>query len=137
MDNLRTCLAFFSAFEDGNVERMVSLCAKDAAIDFEPFGDSFSGSVEGIGRIVWKAFAESFPDLKIDLKDISWHKEGQEASCSVHLQGTLLYPFIGIMHTGNNLSIDQQFYLTFNESSLIHTLRVRWNHEEFVKQLGE
>lgn len=136
MSNLKTCLSFFSAFEDGNVERMVSLCAPDAAVHFEPFGDSFSGSVEGIGKIVWGAFVESFPDLKVDLQDIRWDNTGTMAYCQVRVKGTQLYPFIGIHQTGHNLKITQHFHLVFDEMTNINIIRVRWNHDEFVQQLG-
>ena len=137
MDNLRTCLAFFSAFEDSNIERMITLCTQDAVIDFEPFGDSFSGTVEGIGRIVWTAFIESFPDMKVTLQDISWNGTGTVAHCAITIRGTQLYPFIGIAKTGRNLSILQQFYLEFDLESKIKVIRVRWNHEDFVKQLTQ
>lgn len=135
MNNLRTCLSFFSALEDGNVEQMISLCEQTAVVDFEPLGSYFNGSIEGIGKIVWSAFTESFPRLKIQLKDITWVKEGKEAHCVVNIKGIQLFPFIDITDKGKILDLDHIFCLDFNEASQIQQVTVKWDHIEFKKQL--
>ncbi len=135
MNNLRTCLAFFSALEDGNVGQMITLCKKDAVVDFEPLGTYFSGSIEGIGKIVWSAFTESFPRLKIQLKDITWINEGMEANCIVNIQGIQLFPFIDITDKGKILDLDHSFTLDFDSESQIEKVTVTWDHNQFKKQL--
>jgi len=135
MNNLRTCLAFFSAMEDGNVGQMIALCKPTAQVDFQPLGEYFQGSVEGIGRIVWSAFAESFPRLKVQLKDITWECEGMTANCVVHIQGIQLMPFIDITDRGRILDLDHIFTLQFDAESQIDNVLVRWDHSEFKRQL--
>ena len=133
--NLRTCLAFFSFLEDNNFERILAQCSPGAIIEFEPLGESFKGTVSGIGRIVWSALIESFPDLRIELKDMDWDKEGRKTRCLVSLQGTQLYPFVDIKNTGHSLNITQYFNLYFDDNAKIDLIRVQWNHEEFINQL--
>ena len=135
MNNLRTCLAFFSALEDGNVGQMISLCKEDSIVDFKPLGSYFSGSIVGIGKIVWTAFMESFPRLKVQLKDITWAHEGKQATCIVNIQGIQLFPFIDITDKGKILDLDHNFCLDFDDESKIHSVTVTWDHNEFKKQL--
>lgn len=136
MDNLRTCLAFFSALEDDDVERILSLCAHNAAIEFKPLGESFKGTVAGIGKIVWSSFVESFPDLDIEIKDMIWSKDKRKVECRVMVHGTQLYPFVGIINTGHYLNLSHTFHLYFDENARIKSIEVSWDHQEFIHQLS-
>ena len=134
--NLKTCLAFFSFLEDNNFDRVLAHCASDALIEFEPLGESFKGTVSGIGRIIWSALIESFPDLRIELKDMDWNATGHKAVCLVNIQGTQRYPFIGFRLNGQSLNLTQYFTFHFNDNAKIELIRVQWIHDELVNQLA-
>ncbi|MDQ3521846.1 MAG: nuclear transport factor 2 family protein, partial [Gemmatimonadota bacterium] len=63
-----TCIEFFSAYQDLDLERMLSLCDPQGNINFEPLGEPFKGKIYEIGNGIWSSLMDSFPDLDNTVK---------------------------------------------------------------------
>ena len=135
MNTLRTCLAFFSALEDHDVDRILPLCSPDARAEFTPLGERVKGTVAELGNVVWSSLVETFPDLKIKINNIIWSVDRQRAECHITFQGTQRYPFLGIDPSGNSLNIVKIFKLSFDRDGKINSVQVSWQHNEFINQL--
>lgn len=129
-----TCIEFFSAYQDHDYERMVSLCTIDATVNFTPLGDGGKGLVAELGKGLWTGLMDSFPDIDntIDAFDIT----DTEISCKVVIFGTQAKDFSGIVSKGLKFEIDHVFIFKFNEEDQIVAIKITWNHENFSKQLG-
>ena len=53
-----TCIEFFSAYQDMDLDRMLSLCDTDGKIEFVPLGESFKGKIHEVGKGLWSAIME-------------------------------------------------------------------------------
>jgi hypothetical protein len=129
-----TCIEFFSAYQDHDYERMVSLCTTDATVDFTPLGDGGKGLVAELGKGLWSGLMDCFPDIDntIDTFDIT----DSEISCKVVIFGTQAKDFAGITSKGLKFETDHIFIFKFNEEDQIVAIQITWNHESFSKQLG-
>ncbi len=129
-----TCVEFFSAYQDLDIDRMVGLFISDAIIDFKPLGESGKGKVNELGRGLWSALIDAFPNLDntIDTFDVN----GDAVTCYVVIFGTQTKEFAGISSKGLKFESDHVFVFEFNEDDKATSLSVDWNHESFSKQLG-
>src|SRR3981081_1363918 len=79
--------AFFDAYREHDVERMVELCADNADFHYIPFevwgrqrvirGD---GKVRTIGKALWATLIDAFPDLTNEVTSIIADEEGNVAA---------------------------------------------------------
>ena len=104
-----TCVEFFSAYQDLDIDRMVGLFTPDATIDFKPLGESGKGKVSELGRGLWSALIDAFPDLDntIDTFDLN----GDAVTCYVVIFGTQTKEFAGIPSKGLKFESDHVLYL--------------------------
>jgi len=128
-----TCIEFFSAYQDQDIDRMAGLFTSDATVDFKPLGEGGKGQVNGLGRGLWAALMESFPDIDntIDTFDV----DGSKIICHVVIFGTQAKEFAGIPSKGLKFENDHIFVFEFNEDDKATSISVDWNYESFVKQL--
>lgn len=129
-----TCVEFFSAYQDLDIDRMVGLFTPDATIDFKPLGESGKGKVNELGRGLWSALIDAFPDLDntIDTFDVN----GEAITCFVTIFGTQTKAFAGISSKGLKFESDHVFVFEFDEDDKATSLSVDWDHASFTKQLG-
>lgn len=129
-----TCVEFFSAYQDLDIDRMVSLFTPDATIDFKPLGENGKGKVNELGRGLWSALIDAFPDLDntIDTFEVN----GDAVTCLVVIFGTQTKEFAGIPSKGLKFESDHVFVFEFNEDDKATSLSVDWNHASFMQQLG-
>ncbi len=129
-----TCVEFFSAYQDLDIDRMAGLFTADAVIDFKPLGENGKGKVNELGRGLWSALIDAFPDLDntIDTFDV----DGDKVTCYVVIFGTQTKEFAGIPSKGLKFESDHIFVFEFNEDDKATSVSVDWNHESFMKQLG-
>ena len=130
-----TCIEFFSAYQDFDVERMLSLCTAHATVSFEPLGEPFSGSVHTVGKNVWLALMNSFPNLDNTVKSQSYDEQQNAVNCVVTIFGKQEKEFAGIPAKGNDFNSDHIFIFRFNEEGNINHIDIQWDHEKFVDQL--
>lgn len=129
-----TCVEFFSAYQDLDIDRMVGLFTANATIDFKPLGESGKGKVNELGRGLWSALIDAFPDLDntIDTFDVN----GEAIICQVVIFGTQTKEFAGIPSKGLKFESDHVFVFEFNEEDKVTSISVDWDHASFTHQLG-
>jgi hypothetical protein len=130
-----TCIEFFSAYQDMDLDRMLSLCDSNGTIDFEPLGDSFKGKIQEVGKGLWDAIMDSFPNLDNTVKNQTFDETTNVVTCQVVIFGTQEKEFAGMPSKGNDFDSDHIFIFRFNEKGKISDLKINWDHANFVKQL--
>ncbi len=130
-----TCIEFFSAYQDMDLDRMLSLCSPGGAIFFEPLGDSFQGKIYEIGKGVWSSLMDSFPNLDNTVKNQTFDEVTNTVTCNVVIFGTQEKEFAGIPSKGNDFDSDHIFIFRFNNQSKIDNIDITWDHDRFVKLL--
>lgn len=130
-----TCIEFFSAYQDFDLDRMLRLCMADSLIAFEPLGNSGKGKIHELGKGIWAALMDAFPNLDNTVKSQSFNASDNSVTCLVTIFGKQEKAFAEIPSKGNEFDSEHIFIFRFNETGKITNLSVNWNHESFVKQL--
>ena len=130
-----TCIEFFSAYQDMDLDRMLSLCDKSGTIAFEPLGESFKGKIYEVGKGLWSAIMDSFPNLDNTVKHQTYDEATDTVTCKVVIFGTQEKEFAGLPSKGNDFDSEHIFIFRFNEEGKIMDLKINWDHERFVGQL--
>ncbi|MBX2956965.1 MAG: nuclear transport factor 2 family protein [Cyclobacteriaceae bacterium] len=130
-----TCIEFFSAYQDFDLDRMLGLCSADGQVAFEPLGDGGKGKIHELGKGIWAALMEAFPNLDNTVKSQTYNEADNSVSCIVTIFGKQEKAFAEIPSKGNEFDSEHIFIFRFNEGGEITNLSVNWNHEAFVKQL--
>lgn len=130
-----TCIEFFSAYQDFDLDRMLGLCSADGQVAFEPLGNGGKGKIHELGRGIWAALMEAFPNLDNTVKSQTYNEADNSVSCIVTIFGKQEKAFAEIPSKGNDFDSDHIFIFRFNNEGKIAYLSVNWNHEAFVKQL--
>src|SRR5207302_9372119 len=124
--------AFFDAYREHDVERMVELCADNADFHYVPFevwgkqrvirGD---GKVRTIGKVIGRTLIDSFPDLTNDVTSITADDEGNVA-VEVVISGTQAKPFRSIGNRGLHYVLPHVFLCRGGMSGLIEEINGSW-----------
>lgn len=130
-----TCIEFFSAYQDFDLDRMLGLCSPQGQVTFVPLGDAGKGKIYETGKAIWSALMESFPNLDNTVKSQTFNKEDNSVTCGVTIFGKQEKAFANIPPKGNDFDSDHIFIFRFNENGKITNLSISWNHERFVEQL--
>ena len=48
-----TCLEFFSAYQELDIQRMLGLCTSDGLVYFEPLEELGTGLIHEVGKNIW------------------------------------------------------------------------------------
>jgi hypothetical protein len=130
-----TCIEFFSAYQDMDIDRMLGLCNPLGEVFFEPMADAGKGKIYETGKGIWSALMESFPDLDNTVKSQTYDETTNTVTCTVVIFGKQEKDFAGIPAKGLRFDSDHIFIFRFDDQSKIDHIRVIWNHDAFVKQL--
>ncbi len=130
-----TCIEFFSAYQDMDVERMLALCEPDSTVSFVPLGADYAGKLHEVGKAVWEALMDAFPNLDNTVKGQQYNDATDSVSCKVVIFGKQEKEFAGLPPKGNAFDSEHIFIFRFNESGKITDLAINWDHESFVNQL--
>lgn len=130
-----TCIEFFSAYQDMDLARMLSLCDPNGTISFVPLGDPFKGKIHEIGKGLWAALMDAFPNLDNTVKNQVFDEATNTVTCQVVIFGTQEKEFAGIPDKGNDFDSEHIFIFRFNDGGKITDLKISWDHEGFVGQL--
>lgn len=130
-----TCIEFFSAYQDFDLDRMLSLCSSNGEVFFEPLGDAGKGNIHATGKAIWAALMDSFPNLDNTVKSQTFNEGDNSVSCVVTIFGKQEKAFAEIPSKGNEFDSDHIFIFRFNEEGKITNLKISWDHEGFVGQL--
>jgi hypothetical protein len=132
-----TCIEFFSAYQDMDLDRMLSLCDPRGTIAFEPLGDSFKGKIYEVGKALWGSVMDSFPNLDNTVKSQTFDEASHAVICKVVIFGTQEKEFAGLPSKGKEFDAEHIFIFRFNEAGKVTDLKINWDHDRFVRQLSQ
>ena len=134
--------AFFGAYQAQDVERMVDLCTDNAGFRYVPFevwarqrvlhGD---GKVRTVGKAIWTALIDAFPDLSNTVISVRSDDEGNVAA-QVSIGGTQAKAFGAIGCTGGRYDLPHLFMFHVDSDGLIDDIAAYWDNVDWKKQLG-
>lgn len=130
-----TCIEFFSAYQDFDLDRMLSLFTPDATIAFEPMGADGAGKVSEVGKAIWSAVLDCFPDVDNTVKSQVFDEKTNSVTCSVVIFGTQARDFAGIPSKGLRFDSDHIFIFRFDDKGKIDKVNIDWDFPSFLKQL--
>lgn len=129
------CLEFFSAYQDMELDRMLGLCDPQGTISFIPLGNDFSGQINEVGKGIWAALMDAFPDLDNTVIDQQYDEGQNTVRCIVEIFGTQQKDFAGLPTQGKRFRSEHIFIFRFTEEDKIRDIQINWNHDSFVEQL--
>ena len=134
IDMKDNCVHFMFAYQQKNVEQMLSYCHHDATIYFKAFGDQGKGTISKFGKDIWLALIDSFPDISNTVDAIV--SENDTIKCQVLISGTQVKDFAGILNKNNHFDVDHIFIFRLNKNKKIEYIEVDWDHNELIRQLS-
>ena len=130
-----SCVQFMFAYQQRNVEKMLSFCDPEGTVEFLPVGESGKGKIGELGRDIWTALIDAFPDIDNTL-DAAVAEGDNQVRCQVVIRGTQAKDFAGITSKGQHFDSDHIFVFHLNVNNKIDSITVSWDHADFCKQLG-
>jgi steroid delta-isomerase-like uncharacterized protein len=137
-----TVRAFFDAYREHDIERMVDLCAEGADFRYVPFevwtrqrvlyGE---GKVRTVGKVIWTALVDAFPDLTNTVTSLRADPDGDVAA-EVTIDGTQAKAFGVIASTGGHYELPHLFLFHVTGDGLIDDVVSYWDNAQWKKQLG-
>ena len=131
----KTALQFFEAYNQGNIEKMLSLFTDDSIISFMPLGENGTGPVKELGQAIWSMLLMAFPNLKNDLIKSKIDDSGK-LICELNFTGKQEADFADIMSLEKEFDTDHIFIFKFDDQGLISEMSVTWDHDDFCRQLS-
>jgi ketosteroid isomerase-like protein len=134
--------AFFAAYQAHDIERMVDLCAAGAGFRYVPF-EVWSrqrvlhgeGTVRTVGKLIWTALIDAFPDLANEVTCVSADAEGNVAA-EVSMGGTQAKAFGSIACTGRRYELPHLFLFRVTSDGRIGDIVAYWDNVAWKRQLG-
>lgn len=130
-----TCIEFFSAYQDFDLERMLSLFSTEATVAFEPLGSAGAGRVSEVGKGIWGAILDSFPNVDNTVKSQVFDEKTNSVTCTVVIFGTQAKEFAGLASKGLRFDSEHIFIFRFDDKGKIEHVSINWDHASFVSQL--
>jgi SnoaL-like domain len=134
--------AFFDAYREHDVERMVGLCTESAGFRYVPYevwgrqrvlhGE---GTVGTVGKLIWTALIDSFPDLTNAVTSLRAAPDGHVAA-EVVIGGTQARPFGTMACAGDRYELPHLFLFHVTGDGLIGDIVAYWDNVAWKKQLG-
>lgn len=129
------CVEFMFAYQQKNIEKMLSFCDPDGIIEFLPLGAAGIGTIGTLGKGIWTALTDSFPDIDNTL-DAAVAENANSVRCQVVIRGTQAKDFADIENKGKHFDSDHIFVFRFDSDNRIEHISVSWDHNDFKTQLG-
>jgi hypothetical protein len=128
-------IEFMFAYQTRNVEKMLAACDLDGEINFLPLGEGGIGKIGELGKGLWTALIDCFPDID-NTVDAAVAEDYNTVKCQVVIRGTQAKDFAGIPNKGLHFESDHIFIFKLNPENKINGISVNWDHADFQKQLG-
>ena len=135
-------LAFLDAYRVHDIERMVDLCTDGADFRYVPFevrgrqrvlhGE---GKVRTIGKVIWTALIDAFPDLTNAVTSLRADEDGNVVA-EVSVGGTQARPFDILSCTGGRFELPHLFLFHVTGDGLIDDIVAYWDNVNWKRQLG-
>ena len=94
------CVEFVFAYQQRNVERMLSFCDPEGDVHFVSLGEAGRGKIGGLGKAIWSGLVDCFPDITNTL-DAAIAESENSVRCQVLISGTQAKDFAGIENKQN------------------------------------
>jgi len=130
-----TCVQFMFAYQQKDVNKMLSFCDTEGDIYFVPLGEDGKGKIGELGRGLWTALIDCFPDID-NTVDVSIAEEEGSVRCQVVIRGTQAKDFADIPNKGLHFDSDHIFIFHLNPEQKIDSIKINWDHQDFKRQLG-
>src|SRR5690242_2136113 len=127
------CVEFMFAYQQKNLEKMLSFCDPDGTVEFLPLGEAGRGKIGELGRAIWGGLLECFPDIDNTL-DAAIAEDENTVRCQVVIRGTQAKDFADIKNMGKHFDSDHIFVFHLNDNNKIDHITIEWNHEDFKRQ---
>lgn len=125
---------FMKAYQEQDVDNMLSNCAQDCTVAFLPMGSEGKGNVHKVGRAIWSAIIEAFPTIDNTINSVVL--ENGDIRCEASIAGKQVKDFAGLVSKGNTFEEEHIFIFKMDEAGRITAIMVDWNHESLVEQLS-
>ena len=131
----KTALQFFEAYNQGDIQEMLSLFTNESIVSFIPMGESGKGKVKEFGQTIWGMLLKSFPNIKNELIKSKTEDSGN-LICELKFTGKQPADFADIKNKEKEFNTDHIFVFKFDDNGLISEMSVTWDHEDFCRQLS-
>src|SRR3954447_8097595 len=128
------CVEFMFAYQQKNLEKMLSLCNPNGIVEFIPLGEAGRGKIGELGKAIWGGLIECFPDIDNTL-DAAVAEDENTVRCQVVIRGTQAKDFADIKNEGKHFDSDHIFIFKLNDQNIIERISITWDHADFKKQL--
>jgi ketosteroid isomerase-like protein len=125
---------FMFAYQQRDVNKMLSYCNPNGEIWFKPLGEAGKGTIGELGKALWTALIDSFPDID-NTVDATIAEDGDAVRCQVVISGTQAKDFAGITSKGKHFDSDHIFIFHLDDENKIDRIHISWDHEDFQRQL--
>lgn len=129
------CVQFMFAYQQKDVDKMLSFCNTEGEVFFEPLGETGRGKIGQLGKEIWSTLIDCFPDID-NTVDASISENKGSVRCQVVIKGTQAKDFADIPNKGLHFESDHIFIFHLDHDQKIDNLKVIWDHDDFKKQLG-
>jgi hypothetical protein len=130
-----TCVQFMFAYQQKNLEKMLSFCNLNGTVEFLPLGEAGKGKIGELGKAIWGGLIECFPDIDNTL-DAAVAEDDNTVRCQVVIRGTQAKDFADIKSKGLHFESDHIFIFHLKPDNKIDYVKIQWDHEDFKRQLG-
>lgn len=130
-----TCIEFFSAYQDFDLDRMLTLFSPNATIAFEPLAAAGAGKVSEVGKNIWGAVLDAFPDVDNTVKSQVFDEKANSVTCTVVIFGTQAKDFAGLTSKGLRFDSEHIFIFRFDDQGKVDNVSINWDFNSFVSQL--
>ncbi len=129
------CIGFLFAYQEHDLDRMMSFCDTAGEVWFKPLGEQGRGTIGELGKGIWSTLMDCFPDIT-NTVDAALMENENTVRASVMISGTQMKDFAGITSKGLRFGSDHIFIFKLNENRKIAQLHIEWDHLDFISQLG-
>lgn len=129
------CVEFMFAYQQRNVDKMLSFCDPDGEVHFLPMGESGKGKINELGKAIWSGLIDAFPNIDNTL-DAAVAEDEDTVRCQVVIRGTQQKDFADIPNKGEHFDSDHIFIFHLNGNNKIDSIRISWDHADLKRQLG-
>jgi steroid delta-isomerase-like uncharacterized protein len=135
LDLKGSAINFMFAYAEQDLDKMMRFCDTEGEVWFKPLGEDGRGTIGGLGKGLWTALMDSFPDLNNTVDSATLDADGN-VRCQVVIRGTQAKDFAGIPCKDQQFNSDHIFIFKHNSDGKINSIHIEWNHADFQRQLG-
>ena len=101
LDLKSSAISFMFAYTEQDMDKMMSLCDTEGEVWFKPLGEDGRGKIGELGKGLWHALIDSFPNLNNTVDSATLDEDGH-VRCQVVIRGKQAKDFAGIKNTSSS-----------------------------------